>query len=97
MNDLPKAAMNKLLEVPGLLFVLGSFIAFFTAFLPSNARDPYVHITIGTLSFIFGYILLRKPKTNIAAAKYARRLKTLLSPFIQKAPLPVITLFLNKG
>jgi len=66
--------ISRFIEVPGLIFVIGSFFAFFSAFISNFARDPYVHITIGILSFIFGYIMLRKPKvpeSHIALLKHS--------------------------
>jgi hypothetical protein len=59
----PESLIGRVLAVPGLIFVIGSVAAFGTAFLPDHARAPYVHIIIGTLSFVFGYVLLRKPRT----------------------------------
>lgn len=60
----PNRLIARFIELPGLIFVLGSFAAFFTAFIPTYSREAWVHIVIGFLSFLFGYVMLRRPKTQ---------------------------------
>lgn len=59
-----KSATAKLFTIAGTVFVIASVFVFVCAFIPQCAQKPFVHIVIGILSFIFGYTLLRSPRTT---------------------------------
>lgn len=51
--------------ISGILFVIGSILAFVLAFHVSYCIDPTMHILIGIISFLCGFLLLRKPKISV--------------------------------